>query len=121
MKLIELSGAEIDTETTRKINDSFAYDQSALQALRDIYKAKGVVYNGDLDKQIYDPESAFNNAREWAYNSMVQEGSLNIFSTAISKIAALEGIDFPKIVDEVGSYNVMRSAAGLPELVAEGE
>jgi len=42
LKLIELSGAGLDSDTTRKINASFKGDQSALRALRDVYKAKGV-------------------------------------------------------------------------------
>lgn len=115
LKLIELSGADIDTETTRKINESFANDQSALRALRGVYKAKGVVYDGDLDKQIYDPESAFSNVQEWAYTSMMQEGSLNSFATAINKIAAFEGIEFPTMVDEAGFDRAMFSAAGIPD------
>lgn len=40
------------------------------------------------------------------------EGSSNELSTAISKIAAVEGLDFPKMVDEAGAEEVMRAAAG---------
>lgn len=113
LKLIELSGAGISTETVRKINSRFAGDQAALRALRDIYKAHGVVYDGGLDKQIYEPESAFDHLGEWAYHSFTKEGSLNEFASAINKVASMEGIEFPKMVDEVGSDEVMRSAAGL--------
>jgi hypothetical protein len=36
LKLIELSGRKLDGDTTRKINESFKGDQSALQVLRDV-------------------------------------------------------------------------------------
>jgi len=32
-----------------------------------------------------------------------------------------KGIDFPKMVDEAGSNEVMRSAAGLPEVATNEE
>ena len=121
LKLIELSGAGLDSETVNNINSNFTGDQPALRALRDVYKANGVVYDGELDKQIYDPESAFEHLGEWAYNSFIKEGSLNRFASAINKVASMEGIEFPKMVDEAGSDDVMRAAAGLPDVVAEGE
>ncbi len=114
LKLIELSGPDMDTETILKINASFAGDQAALRALRDVYKAHKVVYNGGLDQQIYDPESAFGRLRDHLYPTFLREGSLNALSTAISKVAALEGIQFPKMVDEAGAESAMRTAAGLP-------
>jgi hypothetical protein len=114
LKLIELSGAGISTETVLQINAQFANDQAALCVLRDVYKAKGVVYDGGLDKQIYDPVSSFDHLGEWAVHSLLQEGSLNGFALAISKVASMEGIAFPKMVDEVGSDNAMRASAGLP-------
>lgn len=78
-----------------------------------------MIYDGGLDKQIYEPEAAFDKLHEDAYYSFIQEGSLNELSGAESKIAALEGIDFPKMVDEAGSDEVLRSAAGLPDAVAK--
>ena len=74
-----------------------------------------MVYNGGLDKQIYDPQSAFQRLVEPNYSALVREGSLNTLSTAISKVAALEGIEFPPMVDEQGADEVMRVAAGLSE------
>lgn len=113
LKLVELSGPGLDPETVRKINASFAGDQAALRALRDVYKARGMIYDGGLDQQIYDPESAFERLRDYIYNAFIVQGSLNTLSTAISHVAALEGIEFPKMVDEPGAEEVMRTAAGL--------
>lgn len=107
-------GSGIDSDTVRKINSQFAGDQAALRALRDIYKAKGVAYDGGLEKQIYEPESAFERLGERAYNTFTKDGSLNEFASAINKVASMEGIDFPQIVDEVGADNAMRAAARLP-------
>jgi hypothetical protein len=59
LKVIELSGSSLDGDTVRKINASFKGDQSALRMLRDVYKAAGVQYDGGLNDQIYEPESAF--------------------------------------------------------------
>lgn len=39
-----------------------------------------------------------------------------MLATAISKVAALEGIGFPIMVDEAGAEEVMRMAAGLTEV-----
>ncbi len=86
-----------------------------MRALRNVYKANGVLYDGGLDKQIYEPERAYDSLHQWAYTSMIDEGSLNGFASAISKVASFEGIDFPKMVDEAGSIDVMMAAAGLIE------
>ncbi len=114
LKLIELSGSSLDPDTVKKINASFAGDRSALRVLRDLYKSHGVVYNGGLDEQIYDPESGFQRLVEHSYSALIREGSLNTLATAISRVAALEGIEFPKMVDEQAAEEVMRRAAGLP-------
>ncbi len=95
LKLIELSGVGIDSETVKKINASFEGDQSALWALRDVYKGKGVVYDGGLADQIYEPEVAFYKLREYTYYSFIQEGSLNLLSNAVSKIAKMEVYKLP--------------------------
>ena len=116
-----MSGAGISSEIVKKINSQFAGDQSSLRALRDIYKARGVVYDGGLDELIYEPESAFEHLGEWAYHSFIKEGSLNEFASAINKVASMEGIDFPKMVDEAGSVSAMRKVSGLPDAVAKGE
>ena len=80
-----------------------------------------MIYDGGLDKKVYEPEAAFDKLHEDAYNSFIQEGNLNELSGAVSKIAAMEGIDYPKMVDEAGSDGVLRSAAGLPDAVAKGK
>ncbi len=91
----------------------------ALRMLRDVYKARRVVYNGGLDAQIYEPESAFETLREYGYNAYIREGSLNSLANAVSKVAAFEGIDFPKDVDPEGADDAMREAAGLPQSKAK--
>ena len=53
-------------------------DQSALRALRDVYKANGVLYDGGLNEQIYEPEMAYESLHQFAYASMIDEGSLNL-------------------------------------------
>ena len=60
--------------------------------------------------QIYEPDSAFGALREYGYNAFVREGSLNSLANAVSKVAALEGIEFPKMVDPEGAEEVMRAA-----------
>ena len=74
-----------------------------------------MIYDGGLDQQIYEPERAYESLLEFAYAAMIDEGSLNGFASAISKVASMEGIDFPKMIDEAGSKDVMRAAAGLFE------
>lgn len=113
LKVIELSGANLDGETIRKINATFEGDQSALKALKSIYKARGIAYDGGLDQQIYDPDPAFANLNKQARSSFLQMGSLNSFSSEIHKIAAKEGQNFPKTIDEQGVLEAMRTGAGL--------
>src|SRR5512142_279522 len=48
----------------------------------------------------------------WAWE---EQSSLNTFSTANSKVAGLEGIEFPTMVDEAGADEVMGVAAGFPK------
>ncbi len=115
LKLIELSGASIDADTVRKINAQFANDQSALRALRDIYKAVGVRYDGGISDMLYEPDVAFEALQRIAVDALSGSNTtLNELSYAIQQVAAKEGIDFPEQVDPVGADNGMRMAAGLP-------
>jgi hypothetical protein len=115
LKLIELSGKDIDADTVRKINAQFSTDQAALRALRTIYKNQGVLYDGGIADMLYEPEATMAYLGQWAYEALIREGSLNEFSREISKVAAKEGIDFPTQLDDVGATNVLRTAAGLPD------
>jgi hypothetical protein len=114
LKIIELSGGKLDGDAVRKINEQFTGDTPSLRALQQIYKAQGVVYDGGIDKQLYDPESAGESLSQFAYHVFYQDGSLNTFGTAIGKIAACEGIQFDGMIDQAGVDAVTRAAAGLP-------
>lgn len=74
-----------------------------------------MVCDGDLDKQIYETELAFEYLGEFVYDSFIKEGSLNRFAFAINKVASMERIEFPKTIGEAVANDVMRSAAGLPK------
>lgn len=113
LKLIELGSSRLDADTIRKINVSFTGDQSALRALKAVYQMQGVVDDGGLENQLYEPESTFASLQEYAYFSFMQNGSLNTFWTQVNKIANLEGIQYPELVDEAGAVDSMRRAAGL--------
>ncbi len=84
-----------------------------LSALRDIYKAQGVIYDGGLADQIYEPGFAFERLRAYAYNSFIREGSLNSLSTAPAKVAKMSGTTFPETTDGEGADDAMWKAASL--------
>ena len=111
--LIKLSGASIEADTIRAINKNFIGNISALKALRTVYKANGIQYDGGLDALIYEPETAYEKLIEFSYGALIQDGSLNDLSTAINKIATMEGIEFPQMIDDAGALNRARMAAGL--------
>lgn len=102
-------------EIIRKINASFAYNQPALKALHQIYKARQFSYDGDIDKQIYDIESAFADLQKICMGTFKQEGySINKFAFEVGKIADLEGMtDFNKQPDPQGMIENLRYSAGL--------
>jgi DNA-binding NarL/FixJ family response regulator len=88
---------------------------AALRALRDIYKNRGVLYDGELAGQIYDSDQAFESLQRITMVAIISKNStLNELANAIRRVAAKEDIDFPEQVDPVGAENVMREAAGLP-------
>lgn len=113
--IISAAGSAIEADTVNAINKQFATDQAALRALRKIYQAKGIMYNGNLDTQIYEPEPVFENLRNWSLSTIIQDAPLNSFVGKISKIAALEGIEFPRTLDEpaTAAASAARQAAGL--------
>jgi hypothetical protein len=85
-----------------------------LKALRTVYKNNGILYDGGLDAMIYDPLTAYEKLIEFSFSALIQQGSLNTFSSAINRIATMEGIDFPKMIDDAGVTDATRAAAGLP-------
>jgi len=117
LKLIEMmeTGDNVSTyETVKKINANFLNDQSSLRALRLAYKGRGIVQTAGLENMLYDADAMVNTLKEYAYQDIVQEGSINHFATAVAKLAALEGTDVEKMPDEQGALALMRAAAGLP-------
>lgn len=114
LKLIELGGGDLDGETLRKINSSFATDQSALRALQSIYKHAGLLYDGGIDKMIYSPEDAMKSLKQLSYMTFMQEGgSLNKLAGNIANFAKLEGLEFDALPDPIGVEEAIRSGAGL--------
>lgn len=113
LRLIELGGSNLEGETIRKINAYFATDQAALLALQSVYRGRGLIYDGDIQSMLYNPETAYPYIDQLAYAALIGDGSLNTLATALSQIAGKEGIEFPKMIDPEGAYERMRGAAGL--------
>lgn len=116
LKVIELAPGKLDGDMLRKINANFTGNQPVLRVLQAVYAAKGFAYDGGISDQVYEVEPVFDSLKEYAFMTLVQNGSLNMFSTAISKIAAKEGIEFPVMVDDMGFENAARRGAGLKEV-----
>jgi len=113
LSLIQTIGSNLTFEQAVKINANFVHDQSALRALRDAYKAQSVVVPGNIDAMIYDTDSSINNLENLAYQGLVQDGSINTFASAFSKLAALEGMTTEAMPDQQGDLEALRAAAGL--------
>jgi hypothetical protein len=113
LKLIEMAGPNISGDLARQINASFANDQPSLKALQQIYKEKGVKYDGGLDKQISSPFQ-YEYLRDYAFSSLVQDISLNSFAHAIDKVVKREGFEFAPITNDDGVFEVTSIAVGLP-------
>jgi hypothetical protein len=112
LKLLDMGGGEMDGEVIKQINASFAGNVPALKALQAVYKSKGL-NNGGLDSMVYDPAGAFENLQSRAYSTFTNGESLNQLAHAVSKVAKLEGAEFPQTVDEAGAMDTIRTAAGL--------
>lgn len=111
LKVIEMGGKELSAETIRGLNAQFSDNQAALRMLQSVYKAQGVVYDGGLDKQIYDVESVVHRASDYAYVALQQDGSLNALAGAIGKIARMEGYEFDTLPDPAGLEAALSAAA----------
>jgi hypothetical protein len=124
--LIKSIGKGLDYENVAKINAQFSGNQPALRILQVAYKAAGVVSDGGLDKQIYDPSSAITELGKFAEAALVQDGySPFRLGVEIGKIAALENVPFPEgnpfpsMVDNTSKMDAKRimtaarDAAGL--------
>jgi hypothetical protein len=96
LKLIEIAGPDLGAENVMKINAEFATNQPALKVLQAAYKSRGVVYDGNLDQQIYDIDSAIQMIAQHAESALIKDGSVFQFAIQIGKVAKLEGTDFPE-------------------------
>jgi hypothetical protein len=113
LSLIQTIGAGLTYDQATMIQANFIHDQSGLRALRDAYKAQGVVSPGAIDGLIYNADSVIDNLKVLAYQGLVQDGSINTFATALSKLAALEGLTVESTPDQAGVMAAVRKAAGL--------
>jgi hypothetical protein len=128
LDLIKNVGQDLGAENILKINAQFANNQPALRILQSAYKAANVAYNGSLERQIYEPESAVQALGQYARAALLEDGySPFRFGVEVGKVASLEGVDFPQgnpfpsmaggepsTVDLGKFTDAMRSAAGLP-------
>jgi hypothetical protein len=113
LSLISVVGPDLGVENILRINAPFAGDQPSLRLLQAAYRAKGVAFDGGLDKQIYDPETAIQAIGSQVYAALQQGGSLNALAGAVGKLAAFELLEFETFPDTVGFSEAMRAGAGL--------
>jgi len=113
LKVIELGGSKLDTDTIRGINENFKGNMPTLKILQKVYAAQGVVYDGGLSDFIYDIPATYEQLRGMSYRALIQEGSLNGLASSISKTVKKEGFTFPNMVDEAGYDSAIRQSAGL--------
>lgn len=127
VSLIKSVGSGLSSDDKLKINAQFATNQPALKVLQAAYKSAGVVGDGGLDRQIYDPEVAVQVLDQYAQAALVGNScSPFCFGVEIGKIAKLEGIDFPQgepfpsmagntpaTIDVNKASEAARAAAGL--------
>jgi hypothetical protein len=114
LKMIELSKGDLPTDLIMAINRQFTGKQPQLRALQAVYKSQGVIYDGGLEKQVYELEPALEGLSDFAYNTFVRGGSLNGLAAAVAKVAEMEGVEFEKTPDQVGMVDAIRQGAGLP-------
>lgn len=114
LSLIQTIGSNLTYEDAQKINKNFAYDQSALNAIRSAYQAFGVSHTGKIDSLIYNVDEVIEGLKGLAYDGFVRDGSINFFSGKLSKFAALEGATVEALPDAQGANDSIRRAAGLP-------
>lgn len=111
---IALIGAgAIDRETVSKINMSFAGDQAALGALRQVYQ-KANAQIGNLDELTYEVNSTFKELRRLGKNAFLPNANLNEFARSVGSLASLEGVkDFDVTPDEPTLHDAMRERLGM--------
>lgn len=114
LKLIEMGGNDLGFENIQRINNQFQFNQPALRVLQSVYKSRGVTYDGGIDRQIYNLNDAIQAIGERAEVALLAGGSLNNLSSAIGKVAKLEGFDFAEeLPDPLGFDEAARRGAGL--------
>jgi hypothetical protein len=114
LNTIRTVGKSIDHKNIQNINSFFSGNIPALRILQDAYKSAGVIWDGSLDQQIYDPDQAIGVIRKMADAVFLREGSLNFFAGSVKKIADLEGVEFDGLPDPQGVEEAARVGAGLP-------
>lgn len=112
ISLIATAGQGLDPQVAREINNRFIGNQKALQFLKTIYDGKRAS-SGKIEDLLYIPDDVFPHLSELNYWCFFRDGSFNSFAIGISKLARLEGLTFPTMIDEVGSTEAIRKAAGL--------
>ena len=113
LALIQTVGAGLSHDRLVKINANFVHDQSALSAIRDAYKAKGITNGGGIDGLIYDVQARIDKLKNLAIDGLLRDGSINYFSTELSKLATLEGTTVENLPDVQAANMAFRRGAGL--------
>lgn len=114
LKLIELSGPDLEGDTVRLMVDQLRGDYQSLKAIQKALQSQGVKYDGGLSELIYELDFLDDRLRDVTYHAFYTSGNVNDLSSAIRKIAVREKVDFPAVVDGVALDERIRQSAGLP-------
>jgi hypothetical protein len=97
ISFIKLVGSDLDFDDKVQINANLSGNQPALRLLKKVYSTLGVPDDGDLDRQIYDPESVLRALGQHAEAALVKGGLMPYqLGSEIGKVAKLENVDFPQ-------------------------
>lgn len=118
ISLVKMAGRDLDFETRQELINQVGGNQAHLRALKNMFKSVGIE-TMNIDKAMYSPDVFDNLARD-AGDDILRYQSVNGLSAKLSKLGALEGVDFPQTVDEESVMGAIRTAAGLPEVPPEG-
>ena len=107
-----LEDGGIDANMIRQINEQFRGDFPSLKVLRATYK-KMNMYDGAIDQMFYDTDNAEESTQDLSRYVFAQGGNVNNLCHMFSKIAKIDGLEFPETIDEKEFDTVTRKAAGL--------
>lgn len=113
LSMVKAMGQNLTHEQATQINNEFAHDLTALQTLQTVYRDNGIIFNGNIDSMIYNPEEMINQMQDAITTAANGKATVYPFVSQLGKLAELQGTNIDEGLNADAFGDALFRGAGM--------